>query len=145
MLNMEQASLYRPIPLATGFSNSCYLYNQPSFFVSTAGCDISIDAQVYLLYEMSIALLARRFNRTCEPDFNIDNFKLLVCSFLNLYQIYRYSNLFNYQNKRLFLKIFYILKLELILRNEDVENLGRVLFLNNTKNILIQNFVHKKI
>ena len=81
MLNMEQASLYRPIPLATGFSSGCYLYNQHSFFVSTAGCDISIDAQVYLLYEMSITLLAKRFNRACEPNFNMDNFKLLVCLF----------------------------------------------------------------
>ncbi|RNA00525.1 MDS1 and EVI1 complex locus EVI1-like, partial [Brachionus plicatilis] len=48
--------LLKPIPIM--FSQTFAYHNQ---FVTSAGSDINLDAQVYLLYEVPVTLLARRF------------------------------------------------------------------------------------
>ena len=74
---LNAIAMYRPLALATTVSpdeNNRHL--EQSNFISNAGCDITIGARVYLLYEMPLTLLARRFNDS--QNINIDKFKILV-------------------------------------------------------------------
>jgi len=62
-----EVNLYRPIPLFFNtLALNCHQHQQQNF-VTIAGSDINQDAQVYLLYEIPITLLAKRFNdNKCE-------------------------------------------------------------------------------
>ena len=51
--------LYKPIPL--GFNS--YFFNQNEL-ISIAGSNINADDKVYLVYEMPISVLAKRFDET---------------------------------------------------------------------------------
>jgi len=60
-------TLFRPIPLV--FNSFGFSQNN---FITVAGCDINLNSQVYLLYEMPTSLLARRFNdNKTDNKFNI--------------------------------------------------------------------------
>jgi hypothetical protein len=56
-------SLYRPIPLVF----NSYLMTQNNF-IAVAGSDISLNAQVFLLYEIPVTLLARRFTDALSKE-----------------------------------------------------------------------------
>ncbi|CAF0708679.1 unnamed protein product [Brachionus calyciflorus] len=64
MENSTLNYLLKPIPIT---------FSYQSQFIIMAGSDINLDAQVYLLYEIPIALLARRFR-----DNKFDNCKIMV-------------------------------------------------------------------
>ena len=69
--------LYKPTPLsAQSSTNSNSSNNYQTDFVTIAGSDINQYAQVYLLYEMSTDLLAKRF--LLNDSRNLEKFKLLV-------------------------------------------------------------------
>lgn len=53
-------------------------------FISFAGSDISMDSKVYLLYDIPMVLLARRFNTITSNEFNKINekLKISVCGFI---------------------------------------------------------------
>ena len=72
-------NLYKPTPLPVGQSSNSTNNSSTNLtydFITIAGSDISQYAQVYLLYEMSTDLLAKRF--ILNNFRNLDKFKLLV-------------------------------------------------------------------
>ncbi len=63
-------TLYKPIPIV--FNNTLGLIqNYTNSFIAVSGSDIDLDAKVYLLYEIPLSLLARRFN--CFTNGKNDN------------------------------------------------------------------------
>jgi hypothetical protein len=69
--------LYKPTPLSAQQSSTNSNNNYQTDFVTIAGSDINQYAQVYLLYEMSTDLLAKRFLLN-DSIRNLEKFKLLV-------------------------------------------------------------------
>ncbi len=68
-------TLYKPIPIV--FNNTLGLIqNYTNSFIAVAGTDIDLDSKVYLLYEIPISLLARRFN--CFTGKNDNKLNILV-------------------------------------------------------------------
>ena len=63
MFSNPPISLYKPVPIAL---NSIFI-NQ-SNYIAVAGSDIQVGSQVYLLYEIPTAFLARNFNNTSKLD-----------------------------------------------------------------------------
>lgn len=76
--NFTNSLLFKPVPLAAMFNQSSssaahsHILTQ---FVAVAGSDISQDAQVFLLYDMPIHLLARRF---AHAETTHDKLKIMV-------------------------------------------------------------------
>lgn len=71
--------LLKPIPIM--FSQTFAYHNQ---FVTSAGSDINMDAQVYLLYEVPVVLLARRFLYKKN-----DHVQIMVSQFFFLLHFYQ--------------------------------------------------------
>jgi hypothetical protein len=63
-------NLYKPVPVTL----NPILINQ-SNYIAVAGSDIQIGSQVYLLYEIPTAFLARNFNNSSTLD---DKVKIYV-------------------------------------------------------------------
>ena len=57
------SNLCKPVPVPL----NPFLINQ-SNFIAIAGSDIQIGAQVYLLYEIQTAFLAKNFNNSSKCD-----------------------------------------------------------------------------
>ena len=78
----QHTSLHKPVALpAVSMTNNFNINSYPTSFndfIALAGSDISQSSQVYLLYEMSTDLLARRF--VLNETRSLDKLKLLVSS-----------------------------------------------------------------
>jgi hypothetical protein len=53
--------MYKPMPTLMFDSYASAAMSGRSGLIATAGCDINANAQVYLLYEMPVTMLAKRF------------------------------------------------------------------------------------
>ena len=66
-------SLYKPVPVP--FNNSSPFFINQSNYIAIAGSDIQVGSQVYLLYEIPTAFLARNFYYSSKYD---DKMKIFV-------------------------------------------------------------------